>query len=83
MAIPRTLGAEFDHLRVDLFWDGSALWFGELTVYNQAGYHKRPSGNDKHSMLSRAWDIRRSDFLQRSDLTGIKRWYARALKAVL
>jgi len=81
--IAGVLGADFDHLRIDLFWDGSELWLGEVTVYNQAGYHKHPSGNDRDSMFSLEWDITRSRFLQRSDLQGIKKWYARALRAAM
>jgi len=81
--IAGVLGAEFDHMRIDLFWDGSELWLGEVTVYNQAGYHKHPSGNDRNSMFSQEWDIRRSHFLQRYDLSGVKKWYARALCAAM
>ncbi|MBY6192913.1 hypothetical protein KUV78_03795 [Marinobacter hydrocarbonoclasticus] len=81
--IARKLGSEFDHMRIDLYWDGLRLWLGEVTVYNQAGYHRKPSGNDPNSSLSRAWDIQASYFLQRDDLKGWRKVYAATLNYAL
>jgi hypothetical protein len=62
LRIARKLGKEFDHLRVDLLYDGVDLWLGELTVYNQAGYMYIPSAQDPLSSLSKMWDIQKSGF---------------------
>jgi len=39
------LGANFDFIRVDLYWHQNAVTFGELTVYPGGGYEKFPSWN--------------------------------------
>lgn len=74
----RILGREFDHLRVDLYTDGDNLWFGELTVYNQAGEISHV-GTDPDSRITRVWDIRRSRFLRHPPSRGWRAWYAAAL----
>ena len=81
--IAKTLGAPFDHVRVDLLFDGAEWWLGELTVYNQAGYMYIPSASDPHSELSKAWDIRKSYFFNGQECGFIKRCYALALRRFL
>lgn len=74
----RVLGADFDHIRVDFYTDGCALWFGELTVYNEGGRVSHV-GHDRASRLTQAWDIRRSAFL-RDPRRGWRGVYASALR---
>lgn len=83
LSLARLLGAEFDHLRVDFLYDGETWWFGELTVYNQAGYMYIPSASDPDSLLSRAWDLQRAWFLQTHHDSLLMRWYASALRRYL
>lgn len=83
ITIARHLGREFDHLRVDLLWDGETLWFNELTVYNQSGRFPGAAGTDTKAPFARAWDIRQSAFLQRPPRTGRRAIYAHALKRAL
>lgn len=81
--IAKRLGSHFDHVRVDLLFDGCDWWLGELTVYNQAGYMYIPSASHPNSPLSRAWDIRASYFLNGQTYGFIKSCYASALKQYL
>ncbi|MZR61386.1 ATP-grasp fold amidoligase family protein [Alcanivorax sp. DP30] len=83
VALAKQLGAEFDQLRVDFIFDGEALWLGELTVYNEAGYVYLPAANDPESRFSQAWDIRNTFFLSHQHRPGFKRLYASALKQYL
>ncbi|WP_462177879.1 ATP-grasp fold amidoligase family protein [Pseudoalteromonas gelatinilytica] len=41
--IAERIGANFDFIRVDLYWYNSQITFGELTVYPGAGFEKFPS----------------------------------------
>lgn len=79
ISIARKLGAEFDHLRVDLLFDGFKWWLGELTVYNQAGYMYTASASDPESELSKAWNIQDSYFLRHMNHTGLMAVYASML----
>ncbi|KPQ29083.1 MAG: TupA-like ATPgrasp [Marinobacter excellens HL-55] len=83
IALAKMLGRDFDHMRVDLYWDGRELWFGEMTVYNQAGYHKQPSGNSPDSELSRAWDIRSSHFMRKAALNCREKIYRNLLSSIM
>ncbi len=78
MEIAAELGAEFDHMRVDLLTDGARLWLSELTVYNLGG-HFPGFGHDPGHPVSRFWDIRRSWFLT-APQPGWRGVYARALR---
>ena len=81
--IAKRLGSHFDHVRVDLLFDGSDWWLGELTVYNQAGYMYIPSASDPDSSISRAWDIRTSYFFNGQSHGFFEACYAKALKQYL
>lgn len=61
-AVAARIGAGFDHIRVDLYTDGTDLWFGELTAYHMGGW-LLDCGHDPTARLARAWDLRRSWFL--------------------
>ena len=76
--IAEQIGQHFDHVRVDLLTDGTSLWFGELTLYNQGGYLLFPSASDPQSVVSRGWDIRHCWFLSNRQ-PGWRGHYARAL----
>lgn len=80
IAMARKLGSEFDHLRVDLLFDGATWWLGELTVYNQAGYMYVASASDCESKISNAWDIRYSHFLKDEKKAGLMGGYASWLR---
>ena len=83
LQIARRLGSEFDHLRVDLLWDGAQLWLGELTVYNQSGRFPGKEGTDPEAVTAGAWDLRRSAFLRQPPSRGWRALYARALRRAL
>ncbi|WP_019592755.1 ATP-grasp fold amidoligase family protein [Thioalkalivibrio sp. ALRh] len=82
LAIARKLGQEFDHVRVDLLWDGERLWFGELTLYNQAGHFPGRLGTHKDSPLTQHWTVLDSSFFRRQ-LSGWRNWYRHALQREL
>ncbi|WP_018874685.1 ATP-grasp fold amidoligase family protein [Thioalkalivibrio sp. ALJ1] len=79
LTIARKLGQEFDHVRVDLLWDSERLWFGELTLYNQAGHFPGRLGTHKDSPLTQHWTVLDSSFFQR-ELSGWRHWYRHALQ---
>lgn len=81
--VARVLGQEFDHLRIDLLWDSTRLWFGELTVYNLSGYFPGHSGTNPDSETNKAWDIRLSAFLCNPPRHVWRSIYARSLARVL
>lgn len=58
--IAKIFGSDFDHMRVDLLTDGVDIYLGELTVYNCAGYHSGPSGNDPNGSMTKLWDIKKA-----------------------
>lgn len=74
----RTIAKRFDHVRTDFMTDGTSLWIGELTFYNQAGLLAR-TGDDLQSVASRFWDLRKSHFLNARAHRGVMRRYARIL----
>lgn len=76
------LGRPFDHMRVDILSDGRQIWFGELTVYNQAGYHLAQSGFDPHSSLTKMWNLLRSYYLceKTTNISTLENIYKSALK---
>ena len=82
LEIARRLGSEFDHMRVDLLTTADTLWFGELTVYNRGGRFTS-NGADPDNQAARAWDLRRSAFLQAPPIRGWRGVYARALARTL
>ncbi|WP_018140873.1 ATP-grasp fold amidoligase family protein [Thioalkalivibrio sp. ALJ7] len=82
LAIARKLGQEFDHVRVDFLWDGQRLWFGELTLYNQAGHFPGTLGTSKSSPLARQWNLSNSHFFRRS-VSGWRKLYRDALQRQL
>ncbi len=75
------IGAQFDHVRVDLMTDGRNIWFSELTLYNHGGL-LGADGTDPDYPGNAAWDIRRSWFLTEPQ-TGWRKLYASALLAYL
>jgi len=83
IAIAREIGSGFDHVRVDLLWDGSELWLGELTFYNQTGHFSGRFGRSINSKMTRSWNIRRSHFLRNPQSHWGLRLYARTLRSVL
>lgn len=78
MNMARALGAYFDHARIDFLTNGDRLWFNEVTLYNLCGTmvwnNHAPS-----AQIARAWDIRRSHFLQAPPRDGWRKDYAEAL----
>lgn len=83
MEVAAQLGQCFDHMRVDLLTDGQDLWFGELTVYNRAGYYTAPSGGSKSGGMTLLWDIRRSYCLTARHKHRLFRLYSNVLRAQL
>jgi hypothetical protein len=83
VALASKIGSLFDHLRVDLYWDGEEWWVGEMTVYSLAGYFMAASGFDPNSSLMHSWDLRRSWFLRTPKLSGWRWYYRQALLDVL
>lgn len=81
--IASLLGSHFDHVRVDLLFDGAHWWLGEITVYNQAGYMYIPSASDPDSSLSRSWDIRNAYFFNGQPKGFIASCYANVLNQFL
>lgn len=79
LALAKAIGDHFDHMRVDLLTDGEGLWLGELTVYNLSGRFF-DVGHLSDSSLTRAWDLRRSWFLQARHANLLLRLYAAALR---
>lgn len=62
LELAKQIGAQFDHLRVDILLDGDDMYLGELTVYSIAGrVYER--GDQVRDHLNRSWDIRKSWFL--------------------
>lgn len=43
----RVIGAPFDMMRVDFFWDHQTLWFNELTPYHSSGLFPVSEANDR------------------------------------
>lgn len=82
VTLARALGRDFDHMRVDLLTDGTDVWLGEMTVYNQGGFIAY-TGHDPEVQISRAWDIRRSAFLRQPPTRGWRALYAAALRRAL
>ncbi len=78
LAAARQLGACFDHARVDLFTDGGAVWFNEITVYNMGGKLSY-TGNLRDGHETKAWDLRRSAFFG-SRHRGWRGFYAASLR---
>lgn len=72
-----TIGAHFDHIRVDFLSNGTDLMLGELTVYNLAG-RAHLLGHRPDTALNRYWDLRQSWFLT-APQTGWRAAYAAAL----
>ncbi|QMU58937.1 MAG: hypothetical protein GKR98_12500 [Boseongicola sp.] len=60
--IARQLGKDFDHVRVDLNWDGVQLWLGELTLYHLGGYLPR-IGHLPDDPINESWDLGKSWFM--------------------
>ncbi len=74
------IGSNFDHVRIDYFYDGYKYWFGELTFYNTRGYFPNAFGNDKESIFSKSWDLLDSQFFSRKDLNVFQKIYRKSLK---
>lgn len=77
---PRLLGG-LDYARVDFMVAGARLYFGEYTLYPDAGYDVwfDPALVQRAQSL---WDLRSSDFL-RKPRRGLARLYAEALRAAI
>lgn len=77
---PRLLGG-LDYARVDFMVAGARLYFGEYTLYPDAGYDRwfDPALVQRAQSL---WDLRSSDFL-RKPRRGLARLYAEALRAAI
>jgi len=82
-SIAKAIGSQFDHVRVDLLWDGRNLWLGELTFYNQTGNFSGKMGKAKYSEMTRYWDLRRSNFLKQPPQHWVLRRYAKLLRGQL
>ena len=77
------LGKDFDHMRVDLLFDGQNIWFGELTVYNLAGYHLAQSGSSVNSGMTLFWYLQKAHSMRTQHRSLIKKYYFDALKRQL
>jgi hypothetical protein len=75
---PRLLGGH-DYARVDFIVAGTCLYFGEFTLYPDAGYD-RWLDSGLTSRAEALWDLRRSDFFRKPH-RGLARLYADALRA--
>ena len=78
LAIARSIGRQFDHVRVDFLTDGEQFWFSELTLANLGG-HMQGAQGPLIDRMEAAWDIRRSWFMQ-TPQTGWRKWYQAALR---
>lgn len=76
--LAREIGSHFDHIRVDLLYDGQRILLGELTVYNLGG-HFVGIPQKEAAPMNAAWDIRKSWFLT-SPQKGWRQVYANALR---
>ena len=81
LAISRGIGRHFDHVRIDFMTDGTALYIGELTIYNLGG-RAHFTGSRVDTPLNRSWDLRRSWFLTLPQ-PGWRGCYAAALRRAL
>jgi hypothetical protein len=77
----KRIAVDRDHLRIDLMWNGSQLYFGEITVYPHAGFLDNPNKALLDEMAE-SWDLRRSWFLTEPQ-TGWRGLYANWLKQKL
>jgi hypothetical protein len=80
-AFAERIGRNIDYARVDFLLSGGRIFGGEITVYPAAGYDRWTDPAISRS-LAAAWDLRNSDFLQRTH-GGLHGVYARSLCAHL
>ena len=72
------LGAEVDYARFDFFWDGEAVYAGEITIYPAGGFSEILNPEVARMTLAR-WQLIESDFLRRRHQWPVS-MYAAALR---
>ena len=81
LAMCRKIGRHFDHMRVDILASETKLWFGELTVYSNAGKILL-FGDVPGELVNTSWDLRQSWFM-RTPQTGWRKLYADRLRRAI
>lgn len=72
--LARRVAEGSDHLRIDLLWNGSAVYLTEITVYSNAGFVDY-GDTDLLDRMARAWQLGRS-WLLTEPQTGWRALYA-------